>query len=88
MVECLEGFCYQAVEYKETSSNPNAKLEDEFKRAVRPTKIEGLEVSNFVILRDGADPDRKHDYYSTLELVKRSDLEYLVFNNVVRYNEL
>lgn len=48
-------------------------MEDEFKRAVRPTKAEGLEVSNFVILRDGSDLDRKHDYYLTLELVKRSD---------------
>lgn len=59
VVDCLRRLGYQAVEYKETSFNPNAKLENEFKRAVRVTKESGLEVSNFVILRDAADPDSR-----------------------------
>ena len=59
VVECLSRLGYQAVEYKETSFNPQAKLEDEFKRAVKVSREGGLEVSNFVILRDAASPDNK-----------------------------
>ncbi len=52
IVKSLADLGYRGVEWKETSFNPQGKLVDEFRRAVRVTKEFGLEVSNFVILRD------------------------------------
>ena len=46
---------YKAVEFKLDSFNPSKSMKDEFARAVRIAREEGLEVSNFVILRDVAD---------------------------------
>lgn len=51
-VESLAELGYKGVEWKETSFNQQAKLMDEFERAVKVTKELGLQVSNFVILRD------------------------------------
>lgn len=52
VVKSLADLGYKGIEWKENSFNPQSKLIDEFRRAVRVTKEFGLEVSNFVILRD------------------------------------
>ncbi len=59
VAKCLRGLGYAAVEYKETSFNPEANIEDEFKRAVNVSRDNGMDVSNFVILRNASDPQIK-----------------------------
>ncbi len=60
VVKSLADLGYRGVEWKETSFNPRGKLVDEFRRAVRVTKEFGLEVSNFVILRDMINMKTRH----------------------------
>jgi sugar phosphate isomerase/epimerase len=50
--DALAEIGYKAVEFKETSFNPDEGLEKGFKRAVKIAASSGLSVSNFVILRD------------------------------------
>ncbi len=68
VVDGLAAIGYRAVEWKETSFEGGAKLAEGFEWAARVSRGAGLDVSDFVILRDISDPDQ--DLSSNVEDVK------------------
>lgn len=73
VAQTLKEIGYRAVEWKETSFNPHSDYETELKRAVRVTRKVGLEVSDFVILRDPIDPQkRENNIKDVVEFIRAS----------------